>query len=713
MKITRHLAPDMRQALKAVKEQLGPDAVILSSRRTPAGVEITAAMDFDAEEIHAASSFNAPAAPDVMPVNAHTAAQARAKIAAQVNARATAPAVDDRAAANAAAHTAEHTWQSPQDHIGARSAHSADMQARGAAHFPQSAASQGRAGARSANGEDMQAHTGTQFARSAGQQGHADAQFAQSAGQHGHAGARSPQRTDTQAHAGPQSQANARSAQGTSAQALGAPRLAPVPSPGPRPMSQTAALLVGATSTTARSQPVGQVMQALAKQGVARGNDPRSAGAQNVPHSYDTRHLLEEQAAKAANLAEHAMAAADFAPEEFLNHAPRGAQAPQMARSPAHQRQQTPHTALSNAHPGLGDRTPQAFVTQAPRQDSVPHDFGDDSYEAAHNGIPTAQPADIMAAGEAQASPADLMGAELKTLRRMLETQLAQLAWNDLSRRAPVHTEMLRELTEIGLGPELAAQVVAQLPAHMDLTQARRLSIATLSQQVQVTGDRWLENGGRVALVGPTGVGKTTTLTKLAVRWVLRHGPRDLAIVAGDSLRIGAHEQLNTLGQLLGARVYPLQNLEDLPALLGKLKDTRFVLIDTPGSSQRDAQLASRFAALNAVSPQLETALVLGASTQAGANAEVVQRFAAVNPASCVLTKVDEAASLGGLLSILVRAGLPISYMSEGQRVPEDLRPARSLELVSSAVQLAQTAGAAADEDLLRRRFGEMAHAIA
>jgi len=295
----------------------------------------------------------------------------------------------------------------------------------------------------------------------------------------------------------------------------------------------------------------------------------------------------------------------------------------------------------------------------------------------------------------------------------MLETQLAQLAWNDLSRRAPIHTEMLRELTELGLGQELAAQVVAQLPAHLDLTQARRLAIATLAQQVLVTGDRWLEDGGRVALVGPTGVGKTSTLSKLAVRWVLRHGPRDLAIVAGDNMRIGAQEQLNTLGQLLGARVYPLKDLAELPDLLARLSNSRFVLIDTPGSSQRDAQLASRFDALNAVGPDLETALVLGASTQAGANTEVVQRFAAVSPASCVLTKVDEAASLGGLLSVLVRARLPISYMSEGQRVPEDLRPARSLELVSSAVQLAQSTGAAADEDLLRRRFGELAHAIA
>jgi flagellar biosynthesis protein FlhF len=295
----------------------------------------------------------------------------------------------------------------------------------------------------------------------------------------------------------------------------------------------------------------------------------------------------------------------------------------------------------------------------------------------------------------------------------MLETQLARLAWNDLARRAPIHTEMLRELTEVGLAPELAAEVVGTLPAGTELTLARRLAIATVAQKLLVTGDRWLQEGGCIALVGPTGVGKTTVLAKLAVRWALLHGTRDLALIAGDSMRMGAHDQLQSLGQLLGAPVYPLENFSELPHLLRRLSERRLLLIDTAGSSQRDAHLAGRLATLAASGNALETALVLAASTQAGAVAETVARFAPAAPASCVLTKVDEAASLGGTLSVLVRARLPISYVSEGQRIPEDLRPARALELVSSAVQLAEASGAAADEDLLKRRFGEVAHALA
>jgi flagellar biosynthesis protein FlhF len=305
------------------------------------------------------------------------------------------------------------------------------------------------------------------------------------------------------------------------------------------------------------------------------------------------------------------------------------------------------------------------------------------------------------------------MNYELRNLRRMLETQLASLAWNDLSRRAPIHTQVLRELTEVGLTQDFASQIVAQLPSGSDMIRARRLAISLIAQHLHVTGDRWLDKGGRVALVGPTGVGKTTALAKLAVRWVLRHGTRGVALISADTVRIGAHDQIQALGQMLDVPVYTAENLGEIPKLLESLAQKRFVLLDTPGFSQRDAQLSTRMSQLAAAGSNIETALVLSACTQAGAIAETVARYAEAKPASCLLTKVDEAASLGGVLSVLTRAQLPISYVSEGQRVPEDLRPARALELVSSAVQLAKSSGAAADEDLLRRRYGEVAHALA
>ena len=328
----------------------------------------------------------------------------------------------------------------------------------------------------------------------------------------------------------------------------------------------------------------------------------------------------------------------------------------------------------------------------------------------------TAAPAFTNAAAPAFTAPpgdatAEAMGNELKTLRRMLESQLAQLAWNERSRRNPVHVELLRELSEIGVAQDLADHLVGQLPAGVDLTQGRRFTVAGLSQYLLVTGDRWLDSGGRVAFIGATGVGKTTVLAKLAVRWILRHGPKELALVASDTVRIGAQDQMHALGQLLGVPVHVPERFEALPQLLSRLNRHRLVLIDTPGASVRDGQFEARLTVLASCAPLLEPALVLAASTQAGALEETIQRCAALKPASCLLTKMDEAASLGGALSALIRARLPVSYVSDGQRVPEDLRPARALELVTQAVRLAKSSGATADEDLLRRRFGKLAHA--
>jgi len=349
--------------------------------------------------------------------------------------------------------------------------------------------------------------------------------------------------------------------------------------------------------------------------------------------------------------------------------------------------------------PAVHDRMPAAA---ARRQDVAP--ASPDISVSAPAPLPLFEPAQPEA-------PTESMGKELQTLRRMLETQLAQLAWSDRARRAPIHTELLRELTEIGIAQDLVDHIIGQLDERVDLTQGRRFAIAGLSQYLLVTGDRWLEGGGRVAFVGATGVGKTTMLAKLAVRWILRHGPRDLALVASDTVRIGAQDQMQSLGQLLGVPVHVPERFEALPDLLTRLERYRLVLIDTPGSSLRDAQLTPRLAVLANCASKLETALVLAASTQAGALEEAVHRFRPANPGSCLLTKLDEATSLGGALSVLIRARLPLSYTSDGQRVPEDLRPARSLELVSQAVRLAKATGAAADEDLLRRRFGRLSHA--
>jgi flagellar biosynthesis protein FlhF len=308
--------------------------------------------------------------------------------------------------------------------------------------------------------------------------------------------------------------------------------------------------------------------------------------------------------------------------------------------------------------------------------------------------------------------PADA-NEELRTLRRMLETQLATLAWNDLSRRAPLQTELLRQLTVLGLAHDLAGELVSQLPQRMELAEAHRLALALLARRIETVGERWMESGGVVAMVGPTGVGKTTLIAKLAARWVLKHGSRDIALVSTDNVRIGAQEQVHTLGRLLGVPAYAIDGAADLAGLLEHLSERRLVLVDSAGLSQRDPRLAGELEALANASDRVETCLVLSAAAQAGAIEEALEKFAAARPATCAVTKLDEATSLGGTMSALIRAKLPLAYLSDGQQVPEDLSPARSHQLIARAVELARKAGAHADEDLLQRRFGAVAHALA
>jgi flagellar biosynthesis protein FlhF len=286
------------------------------------------------------------------------------------------------------------------------------------------------------------------------------------------------------------------------------------------------------------------------------------------------------------------------------------------------------------------------------------------------------------------------------------------LAWNDLTRRAPIHTEVLKELTKIGIAPQLAAEFVSQLPARCEFVEAQRLALALFAHRIPVQPERWTQ-GGIVALVGATGVGKTSTIAKLAARWVLSNGPRDIALVSTDSVRIGAQDQLQTIGRLLGVPCYGVDSASELKQLLADLDNRRMVFVDTAGIGQRDQRLTQELSVLAAAHPRLQTALVLPANAQAGAVEETLVRFAPAQAVGCILTKLDEAASLGGVLSALIRAELPVTYTCDGQRLAEDIKPARAHQLVVRALQLSRTAGAAADEDLLSRRFGGISHAIA
>lgn len=191
-----------------------------------------------------------------------------------------------------------------------------------------------------------------------------------------------------------------------------------------------------------------------------------------------------------------------------------------------------------------------------------------------------------------------------------------------------------------------------------------------------VDSDEMIESGGVFALVGPTGVGKTTTTAKLAARCVIRHGADKVALLTTDSYRIGGHEQLRIYGKLLGVPVRSIKDTDDLQLTLSELNDKHMVLIDTIGMSQRDQMVAEQMAMLCNGGSDVKRMLLLSATSNGNTLDEVISAYQAKGIHGCIITKVDEAASLGVVLDAAVRKKLLLHYIANGQKVPEDLHSA-------------------------------------
>lgn len=278
------------------------------------------------------------------------------------------------------------------------------------------------------------------------------------------------------------------------------------------------------------------------------------------------------------------------------------------------------------------------------------------------------------------------MRRELAGVRDMLEREMARHAHERL-RVSPVKAQVLDDLEDFGCDPEMSRTVAACIGSDLDARKARGHALGLWAKSIPVVRGDATAKGGMFALVGPTGVGKTTTIAKLAARFARRHGPRDIALVTTDASRIGAREQLYTYGRLIGAPVFEARDKDSLAATLARLADYRLVLVDTAGMSQRDRCLSSQLAWIEAI-PDLRPLLVLQANAQATDLDEVVRRFWSVRPEAVVLTKLDETGRLGASLSVAMRHQLPVAYVTDGQRVPEDIHLAEPHRLVLRAAEL-------------------------
>lgn len=258
---------------------------------------------------------------------------------------------------------------------------------------------------------------------------------------------------------------------------------------------------------------------------------------------------------------------------------------------------------------------------------------------------------------------------EIKSMRNMMQEQLACLSWSDMQHNDPQRTQMLRSLLNAGFSPALSRQLLEKMPAQADIAWVRQVlgnNLRVASQEEDV-----VVKGGAYALIGPTGVGKTTTTAKLAARAVVRFGADKVALLSTDSYRIGAHEQLRIYGKILGVEVHAVRDTEDLRLTLSALKRKHLVLIDTMGLGQRDSRVAEQAGMFDAAGVQ--RLLLLNATSCGDTLDDVVHKYHGAGVTGCIPTKLDEAVTLGTVLDVAVRHKLALHYITSGQRVPEDL----------------------------------------
>jgi flagellar biosynthesis protein FlhF len=281
---------------------------------------------------------------------------------------------------------------------------------------------------------------------------------------------------------------------------------------------------------------------------------------------------------------------------------------------------------------------------------------------------------------------------ELSSMRGMMEEHFAGLLWADRQRRSPTRASLTKHLFAAGFSAQLVQMMVDNLPAEVDNMEGGMdwvRGVLESNLPVMENEDALMERGGVFALTGPTGVGKTTTTAKLAARCVMRFGASKVALLTTDSYRIGGHEQLRIFGKILGVSVHAVKDGADLQLALAELRNKHIVLIDTIGMSQRDRLVSDQIAMLCRAGQPVQRLLLLNATSHGDTLNEVVQAYQRAPDqqplAGCIITKLDEATNLGGVLDTVIRYKLPVHYVSTGQKVPENLYVATRKFLIKSA----------------------------
>jgi len=281
------------------------------------------------------------------------------------------------------------------------------------------------------------------------------------------------------------------------------------------------------------------------------------------------------------------------------------------------------------------------------------------------------------------------ISAEVASLRKLLEHQVSGLMWQEMERKEPIRAMLIKWLISAGFADDVADQLASYIPEDASATEVQDYIQALLQDKIYIGKNEILAQGGAIALLGPTGVGKTTTIAKLAAQFAMKYGAEQVALITTDTYRIGAHEQLATYGKIMGCAVRVAKDADELSEILYQFREKRLVLIDTAGMGQRDVRLSEQLDTLMRNSRvNIQSYLVISSTSQRRVIEEAIEHFKRIALSGCILTKVDESIGLGEVLSVTMQHALPISYVTTGQRVPEDIEIATIEYLISGILDM-------------------------
>ncbi|HTQ98798.1 MAG TPA: flagellar biosynthesis protein FlhF [Candidatus Acidoferrum sp.] len=300
-------------------------------------------------------------------------------------------------------------------------------------------------------------------------------------------------------------------------------------------------------------------------------------------------------------------------------------------------------------------------------------------------GLVTPKP---QAKAEAELSPVILdMQSELNKLRRLFEGELAQLAWRDMSRSQPNRYALINRLESTGIDRALAGLIVDQALPCDDVEAGWRKTLGLLGSRIKTWDYDLMRDGGVVALVGSTGVGKTTTAAKIAARFATIHGRKSVAFISTDCNKVGGQEQLVSFGGVLGIPVQFVSNQEEMQRTLDALSTRKLVVIDTAGMSQRDKHIDEQMAMLTHPDNRIMPMLALPATARTSILDETVLAYHRFKPVAAILTKLDECDGIGPVLSSAIRSKLPLAFSTNGQKVPDDMQPVIAQALLAEIIR--------------------------